>query len=71
MEFEVRATAFAVVQVCEYCNEGEFIPNGDNSYVPDIKIGHVCNFCGETAYFQEKFPAIRHRIEREDMSWKN
>ena len=42
MEKYTKAIPFAAIQLCEDCGKGEFLPNGDNSYVPDIKIGHSC-----------------------------
>ena len=38
MEKYTKAIPFAAIQLCEDCGKGEFLPNGDNSYVPDIKI---------------------------------
>ncbi len=66
MEKYVKAIPFAAIQLCEDCGKGEFLPNGDNSYVPDIKIGHSCNFCGKTAYFNQTYPAIRFEIFRKE-----
>ena len=66
MEKYTKALPFAAIQLCEDCGKGEFLPNDDNSYVPDIKIGHSCNFCGKTAYFNQTYPAIRFEIFRKE-----
>lgn len=66
MEKYVKAVPFAVIQLCEDCGEGEFLPNGNRSFMPDIKIGHTCNFCGEKKYFKQDYPVIRFEVFRDE-----
>ena len=63
MEKEVEVEPFGVVYICDECQIGELRPTGNNSYVPEIKIEHLCSNCGDIQYFKENYPLIKFRIK--------
>ncbi|MBM7835701.1 hypothetical protein [Clostridium sardiniense] len=62
MEKETLVKSILVKYICDYCNEGNVIPTGENywEYNPP-KFEHKCTKCGKRILLNDKYPLIRYR----------
>ncbi|EGT0683314.1 hypothetical protein IZT14_001706 [Clostridium perfringens] len=63
MEKEFCVKPVLVKYMCDFCNEGEMIPNSKNYWSLDPpKFEHKCNKCGKKIILDEKYPIMRYII---------
>lgn len=63
MEKEINVVPYAVIRICDSCNQGEMLPTGEVKYPGPLWCEHRCERCGNTNNFNEKYPLIKFRRE--------
>lgn len=61
MEKEYSVNPIGVKYICDDCEKGELLPNGNNKWnVAPPQFEHECNHCNARKMLNEKFPLIRY-----------
>lgn len=63
MEKEIKATPYALIQICDSCQSGEMLPTGEIKYPGPVWFEHRCNKCGLKRFFSDKYPLIKYRLD--------
>jgi hypothetical protein len=56
---------------CDACGEGYYRPTGIMLTSSPLQFPHICNKCGDTKTFIEKYPTLRYVLEGTLMDLNN
>lgn len=61
MEKLVEVKTVMVHQMCDNCENGEFLPTGEAYMTYPAQYPHVCGGCGKKKTFDHTYPRIEYR----------